>query len=179
MLRSKSALLSDSQGVGHGLRALGEESLHLGLGRQMVVVVWPEMRQRLVDCRIEPGRHQRILEAGPPRMVVVNIVGCHHRYAGFAGKADQIPVARGIALQKVVVKLDVHRVRAVPLGVTFQQSACIAAATVHSQSRELPIASTSEQDDMPSEWSDRWDGSSLGSLRSTALARVNSLEILE
>ena len=110
----------------------------------MQMVVGPEMRQRLIDCRIKPRRHQCILEARPPRMVVVNIVGCQHRYADFAGESDQLPVPCGVSLQQVVVKLDVHGVRAVPLGVESQQLAGVSAMTVHGQPGELPVAPARE-----------------------------------
>ena len=84
-------------------------------------MVGPEMGQCLVDGGVEPCRDQSILEAGAFRTVVEHIVGCDHRHIDFAGEGDQLPVACGVPLQKVVVKLDVHRVRAVPLGVAIQE----------------------------------------------------------
>ena len=67
----------------------------------MKVVVGPEVRQRPVYGGVEPCGDQRILEAGPLRAVVVDVVSGDHGDADLSGDSDQLPVAVGVPLQEI------------------------------------------------------------------------------
>ena len=123
------ALLRDAQRVGNRLRELVEQRLHLGMRLQVQVVVGPQMRERLVDGRVEPRRDQRVLEPRALGAVVVDVVGGHDRRSGLARQRDQLTVALSVPVQEVSVELDVHRVGAVPLHVAPQKRAGFGGAT--------------------------------------------------
>ena len=95
------APLRHTKGVCHGLRPLGKEPLHLGMGLRVKVVVGPEVRQRPVYGGVELCRDQRVLESGPLRLVVVDVVGGDHGDADLSGDPDQLPVAVGVPVQEV------------------------------------------------------------------------------
>ena len=141
------APLRDAEGVGDGLRTLPEEHLHLGMGLQVQMMVGLQVRQRLIYGRVEPGGDQRVLEAGALGTMVVDVVGGDHRDADFPGDSDQLPVAVGVAVQKVPMELDVDRAGTVPVQVPPQKVVGITWATAHRQFRETPVAPARQQDD--------------------------------
>ena len=71
-------------------------------------MVGPQMKQGLVYGGVELRRDQRVLEAGPLRAVVVNVVGGDHGDADLSGDPGQFPVAVGVPVQEVPLQLDVH-----------------------------------------------------------------------
>ena len=80
----------------------------------MELIVGPQMRQCLVDGGVEPRGHQRILQPAARALVVMHVVGRNQRNAHLAGDARQLAVADRIPLQKVLLKLDVDGIGAVP-----------------------------------------------------------------
>ena len=127
------ALLRNAHGVGDRLRKLLEQRHHLSVRLKVQVMVGPQMRERLVDGRVELGRDQRVLEPRTLWAVVVDVVGGHDRRSGLASQLHEFPVAFRIPIQKIAVEFDVHRVRAVPLHVASQERACLVDATAHDQ----------------------------------------------
>ena len=83
--------------------------------------VGAEMRQSLVDGRVEAGSHQRILQSVSFRRMVMHIVGDHQRDADFLRNARQLAVAHRVPLQEVSLKRHIDRVGAEPGRVLPQQ----------------------------------------------------------
>ena len=109
------------------------------------MVVGPQVRQSLIDGGVELGGHQRVLEPGTVRGVVVDVVGGDDLGAGFGGDPGQLAVAVGVAGQEVLLKLDVHRVGPVPVEVLLQQAVGLTGALVDRQPRERPVAPAGQQ----------------------------------
>ena len=94
-----------------------EEPLHLGRGLQGEMMVGPDEGERLFDGGVALGGNQSVLEPVTLRGVVVNVVGGDHRHPHALGQSYQLPVARGVPFQEVLLELHVDRAGAVPLQV--------------------------------------------------------------
>ena len=110
-------------------------------------MVGAEMGQRLVDSRVEPGGHQRILEPVSFRRVVMHIVGGDQRDAGVVGNACQPTVAHRVPLQKILLKLDVDRAGAVPGRVLAQLRLRLLPTARQRQARQSAVTSAGQQND--------------------------------
>ncbi len=107
-------LLGDAEGIGDRLRKVRKKTRHLRRRLQIEMIVGPQMRQSLVDSRVQPDRHQRILQPVSFRRVVMHIVGDHQWNPGLLRHPRQLAVTHRVPLQKIPLKLHVDRVGAVP-----------------------------------------------------------------
>ena len=140
------ALLRGPVGVGDGLGAVPEQLRHPGRGLEVEVVVGPDVGEGPVDGGVAPGGHQRVLEAVAPRAMVEHVVGGDQRHDGLTGEPRQLPVAGGVAPQKVPLQLHVHRTRSVPLSVASEEFESLSPAAVPRQPRQRSAAAAGEQD---------------------------------
>ena len=135
------------KGVGDGLRHLAEESLHLGRGLQVEMVVGPQMRQGLVDGDVETSGDQGVLETGTLRGMVVDVVGGHQRNACIPGYSRQPPVAVRVSLQEILLQLYVHGAGTEPVQIPPKELLGLTDSVFHGEAGEGTVAASGEKDD--------------------------------
>ena len=143
----ESAFLCDAEGIGDRLRKVRKKTRHLRRRLQIEMIVGPQMRQSLVDSRVQPDRHQRILQPVSFRRVVMHIVGCHQWNAGLIRHPRQLAVAHRVPLQKVPLKLHVDRVGAVPPRILPQPRRRLLPLARQRQPRQTTVTPPRQQND--------------------------------
>ena len=139
------ALLRDSDRVGDGLRVLPEDFLHTGRGLQAEVVVGLDVGQCLLDGGVAPGRGEGVLQPAALRAVVVDVIGGRQGHSRAVGQRRQLPVAGGVAFEKILLQFHVHRIVIEPLPVGVEQPAGVLAPAFREQPGQRPVAASGEQ----------------------------------
>ena len=117
----ESAPLRYPRRVRHRLRKLRKKSRHLLPRPQIELIVGLQMRQRLVDRRVQPDRHQRILQPVSLRRVVMHVVAHHQPDARLLRESRQLAVPHRVPLQKILLQRRIDRIPAIPLRIRPQQ----------------------------------------------------------
>ena len=139
------APLRDAQRVGEGVRALSEEALHLRRRLQVQVVVGPDEGQRAVDGGVAFGGDEGVLQPVALRRVVVDVVGGDDGYIGGGGEGGELAVAAGVALQEVLLQLDVDGVGGERGLVLAEEAAGLGVAALREQRGEGAVAAAGEE----------------------------------
>ena len=109
------------------------------------MVVGLDVRQCLLDGGVAPGRGEGVLQPAALRAVVVDVIGGRHRDTRAVGQRCQLPVAGGVAFEKILLQFHVHRIVTEPLPVGVEQPAGVLAPAFREQPGQRPVAASGEQ----------------------------------
>jgi hypothetical protein len=99
-----------ARGLGDRVRVVLEARGHRARRRQHVRVVATPLRLGGVERRVLADRHERVLQAGPRRLVRVDVAGRHARDAQPRGEIRQLAVAGAVVPVEGALQLDPERV---------------------------------------------------------------------
>ena len=126
-----------------------KQSPHLLRRLQVELVIGPDMPQRAVYGDIVRRGDQGMLEFVSLRAVVQCVVGRYHGNTHFSRQNEQLTVAPGVSVQKVLLEFYVHAVRAEPICILTQQVQRFVLPTLLHKPGRKAISSTGKQNRSP------------------------------